>query len=58
MNLALNLLFAVPAIWLPVSGRLLNEELFDGLGWPTGADPSDRQCGPHMWPSLRSPLGT
>jgi hypothetical protein len=32
-NVALNLLFAVPAVWLVLSGALLNPEFLTKLGW-------------------------
>ena len=31
-------LFAVPAIWLAASGRLLSEDYFRAVGWPEGAN--------------------
>jgi len=31
-------LFAVPAIWLAASGRLLSDDYFRAVGWPEGAD--------------------
>jgi hypothetical protein len=37
VNLALNALFAVPAIYLLVSGRFLNPEFFAELGFPEAA---------------------
>ena len=36
VSLALNLLFAVPAVWIASSGRLLNPEYFAAIGWPEG----------------------
>ncbi|WP_051427526.1 permease prefix domain 1-containing protein [Arthrobacter sp. H20] len=31
-------LFAVPAVWLAASGRLLSDDYFRAVGWPEGAD--------------------
>lgn len=33
----LNLLFAVPAVWITASGRLLNPDYFAAIEWPEGA---------------------
>jgi len=33
---ALNVLFAVPAVWITASGRLLNPDYFAAVGWPDG----------------------
>jgi len=32
----LNVLFAVPAVWIVSSGRLLNPDYFAAVGWPEG----------------------
>ena len=33
-NVVLNLAFAVPALWLFLTGRLFNEDYLDAAGWP------------------------
>jgi hypothetical protein len=35
-NLALNVAFVVPALWLFTSGQLLNPEALEAMGWPWG----------------------
>jgi len=37
-NTVFVILFAVPAIWLAASGRLLSEDYFGAIGWPEGAN--------------------
>jgi len=37
-NTVFVILFAVPAIWLAASGRLLSEDYFGAVGWPEGAN--------------------
>jgi len=37
-NTVFVVLFAVPAIWLAASGRLLSEDYFRAVGWPEGAN--------------------
>ncbi|MRX42294.1 hypothetical protein [Agromyces kandeliae] len=36
VNLLLNVAFAVPALWLFTTGRLVNPEFLDVVGWPWG----------------------
>lgn len=35
-TVVLDVLFAVPALWLTASGRLLNVDYFEAIGWPGG----------------------
>jgi len=35
-TIVLDVLFVVPAVWLTASGRLLNPDYFDVVGWPQG----------------------
>lgn len=35
-TVVLDVLFAVPVIWLASSGRLLNADYFDAIEWPAG----------------------
>ena len=35
-NLALNVAFVVPAVWLFTTGQLMNPEALDAMGWPWG----------------------
>ncbi len=37
-NLAINIAFGIPVIWLASTGQLLNPAFFDGVGWPEGDD--------------------
>jgi hypothetical protein len=37
-NTVLVAMFAVPAIWLTASGRLLSDDYFRAVGWPEGAN--------------------
>jgi|GEM_PF-831411 hypothetical protein len=36
-TLVLGVLFVVPTVWLAASGRLINPDYFDAIGWPAGA---------------------
>jgi hypothetical protein len=37
-NLAVNVAFGVPIVWLAATGQLLNPAFFEGVGWPEGAE--------------------
>ena len=37
-NLMLNVAFIVPALWLFITGQLINPEALDAMGWPWDAD--------------------
>lgn len=37
VNIVLNVAFVVPALWLTLTGRLVNPEFLDRLGWPDAA---------------------
>ena len=38
VNLVLNVAFTVPALWLFITGQLINPEALDAMGWPWDAD--------------------